>query len=70
MRIDVNKAVDAELALLPGLGPSLAQRIVDDRAAYGPFKSVDDLDRVRGIGKAIVERLRPYAVAQDSTSSK
>src|SRR5213078_1368595 len=62
MRVDINKADAAELALLPGLGPSLAQRIVDDRAALGLFKSIDDLDRVRGIGKAIVERLRPYAV--------
>lgn len=70
MRIDVNSASAAELALLPGLGPSLAQRIVDDRAAHGPFKSIDDLDRVRGIGKAIIERLRPYAVADDGIQPK
>lgn len=64
MRIDVNAASAAELSALPGLGPALAQRIVDDREARGPFKSVDDLDRVKGIGKAIVERLRPYAVVE------
>jgi competence protein ComEA len=70
MRINVNAASAAELSVLPGLGPALAQRIVDDRAARGPFKSVDDLDRVKGIGKAIVERLRPYAVAEQIPTTR
>lgn len=62
MRIEINSASAAELALLPGLGPQLAQRIVDDRAARGPFASIEELDRVPGIGRAIVERVKPYAV--------
>ena len=70
MRIDVNAAGAAELSLLPGLGPALAQRIVDDRQAKGSFQSVDDLDRVKGIGKIIVERIKPYAVAVTPTMSK
>lgn len=64
MRIDVNAASAAELAMLPGLGPSLAERIVAYRQAHGPFASLDDLMRVKGIGPAILERLRKFAVAQ------
>jgi competence protein ComEA len=57
--INVNAASAAELELLPGIGPALARRIVDDRAAHGPFRSVNDLDRVKGIGPRTIERLRP-----------
>ena len=64
MRININAASVAELSLLPGLGERLAQRIVDDREARGRFNSVDDLQRVPGMGTATVERLRPYADAQ------
>lgn len=64
MRIDVNRATAAELAVLPGVGPRLAERIVEDRERRGLFASLDDLQRVSGIGPATLERLRPYAVAQ------
>lgn len=47
---------------LPGVGPALAARIVAAREAIGRFHSVDDLDRVRGLGRAKVERLRPLVV--------
>lgn len=60
--VAINTATQAELERLPGIGPSLAAKIVADRAAKGPFRSVDDLDRVAGIGPATVERLRPMAV--------
>lgn len=69
MRIDLNSAAAAELSVLPGLGPMLAERIVDDRTQRGPFASVDDLDRVSGIGPAIVERLRSYAVVGSPNES-
>ncbi len=59
--IDLNTASTTELESLPGIGPVLAQRIVDDREANGPYTSVDDLLRVSGIGPAILEKLRPYA---------
>lgn len=59
--IDVNTASADELELLPRVGPALAKRIVEDREARGPFKSVDDLDRVPGIGKRTVERMKGFA---------
>lgn len=61
--VDLNAAGEAELALLPGIGPSLARRIAADRVQRGPFATVDDLRRVKGIGPATLERIRPFAVA-------
>lgn len=61
MRIDLNRATAAELAALPGLGAGFAERIIRDRAANGPFATIDDLRRVPGLGQATVDRLRPYA---------
>jgi competence ComEA-like helix-hairpin-helix protein len=57
--LDLNQASAAELTGLPGLGPILAARIVDTREREGAFPSVDDLRRVRGLGAARIERLRP-----------
>jgi competence protein ComEA len=57
--VDVNTATLAELDTLPGVGPVLAQRILDWRAANGRFTSVDELSEVSGIGDAVLARLRP-----------
>ena len=61
-RLDLNTATVADLDALPGIGPVLAQRIVDHRTAHGPFASVEQLDDVSGIGPAIyadlAERVR------------
>jgi competence protein ComEA len=55
--VDLNTAGVAELDALPGIGPVLAQRIVDHRTRQGPFGSVDELDDVPGIGPAIAAEL-------------
>jgi competence protein ComEA len=47
---------------LPGLGETLARRIITDRQQRGPFRDIDDLDRVDGIGLRTLERIRPYLV--------
>jgi competence protein ComEA len=57
--INVNRASQEELQRLPGIGPKLSQRIVDERDRR-PFASVDDLRRVPGIGPKTLARLRPY----------
>ena len=58
--INVNQASAAELSLLPGVGPSLAAAIVADRESRGVFRRPQDLDRVRGIGPAILARILPH----------
>ncbi|MEN0065062.1 MAG: ComEA family DNA-binding protein [Myxococcota bacterium] len=59
-RVNLAMADEATLATVPGIGERTAARIVTDRASNGGFSSIDDLDRVRGIGPATVERLRPF----------
>lgn len=58
--LDVNTASAEELVQLPGVGPSLAQRIVDYRLANGPFQTADDLQNVPGIGPSKFDRLAPF----------
>ena len=69
MRLDLNEAAPAQLNALPGVGPRLAERIVAERQARGPFASVDDVARVPGIGPATVEGIRPYVVAGNSAAA-
>jgi competence protein ComEA len=57
--VSLNTADAAALELLPGVGPVLAQRIVQWRTTNGPFRSVDELGEVSGIGDAIMSQLRP-----------
>ncbi len=58
--IDLNTATAAELEALPRVGPATAARIVAWREEHGPFRRVEDLLEVPGIGPATLERLRPY----------
>ena len=57
--VSLNTADLAALDTLPGVGPVLAQRIVDWRAEHGRFTSVDELGEVSGIGDKLLARLRP-----------
>ena len=61
--VNVNTADAEALDALPGIGPVLAERIVADRAAHGPFASLEDLERVPGIGPSLVARLAGLATA-------
>ena len=59
-QLDPNTAEWPELIQLPGIGPTLAQRIVESRRTDGPFLDHEDLLRVRGIGPRTLERIRPH----------
>lgn len=56
--VNINTASKEELDALPGVGPVKAQAIVDYRKANGPFKTIDDLKKVNGIGDATFEKLK------------
>lgn len=58
--VDLNAASVDELVAVPGIGPALAQRIVEFRTKNGAFTRVDDLLKVRGIGEKSLEKLRPH----------
>jgi len=58
--LDLNTATASQLETVPGIGPALAGRIVEYRKQHGPFKTYEELDRVSGIGKATLEKFRPY----------
>lgn len=55
---NVNTASAQELEALPGIGPKLAEEILRDRQANGPYKRVEDLERVSGISSGLVAKLR------------
>lgn len=56
--VNINTASAAELQTLSGIGPSMAQSIIDDRSKNGPFASVDDLMRVSGIGEKKLAKIK------------
>lgn len=62
--IDINHATAEELEALPGIGPKLARQIVEDRTANGPFRTREDLVRVKGIGQAKLERIKEMIVVR------
>ncbi|HEV8121440.1 MAG TPA: helix-hairpin-helix domain-containing protein [Candidatus Polarisedimenticolia bacterium] len=57
-KVNINSASADQLTALPGIGPSYAQRIVEYREKNGPFKRVEDILNVRGIGEKTFERIR------------
>jgi competence ComEA-like helix-hairpin-helix protein len=70
LRVNVNTADAAQLALLPRVGPSVAQRIVAFRKENGPFKAPEDLMLVQGIGEKTFQLLKPYVAVSGETTLK
>lgn len=60
-KINLNTADEKTLQQLPGIGRSLAKKIVDSR----PFSEVDDLQKIRGLGKSVLERITPHLVIEE-----
>ena len=70
--VDVNRATWVEWAQFEGIGETLAKRIVADREAHGPFVSVEDVQRVKGIGPRKLDDMRPYLTIEptEATASR
>ena len=68
--VNINAADASQLALLPRVGPSVAQKIIDYRKKNGPFKSADDLMLVQGIGEKTYQLIKPYVATSGETTLK
>ena len=60
--VDLNRASQEELERLPGVGPVMAERILSLRKSVGRFRGLEELQSIRGIGSATIERLRPLVI--------
>jgi len=68
--IDINQATAEEFQKLPGIGPALARRIVAFREKHGPFRRVEDLLAIRGIGHKKWKAIRAYLRVSDAPGTK
>ena len=63
--LDLNSASRLELSLVPGIGPVMARRIIENRDRLGDFPSLDSLQRVHGVGPRTIERVSTICVVTD-----
>ncbi len=63
-KVNINTASAAELEALPRIGPVMAQRIIDYRSQEGPFKTIDDIQNVKGIGEATFNALKDLIIVE------
>ena len=68
--ININTATAEELQLLPGVGEARAQAVIALRKQRDGFKSVDELTLVKGIGDAMLERMRPFVRTEGKTTAQ
>lgn len=66
VKLNLNTANVDELSTLPGIGPVIAQRIVDYRNEHGAFSALKDLDKVKGIGEARIAELQDYVYVEEN----
>ena len=64
--VDINKATVEGLTAIPGIGKVMAQRIVAWREEHGPFRRVEDLMKIKGIGEKSFDKIRPYVKVSKS----
>lgn len=68
--VNINTATVEELAKLPGIGKSIAQRIVNHREKSGKFRTVEELLVIRGISRKKLEQLRPLVTVEQAEEAK
>jgi competence protein ComEA len=65
--VNLNTATQAQIETLPGIGPKVAQRIIEYRQKNGPFKKIEDLMNVKGVGEKSFLKLKPYLTVTEKT---
>lgn len=68
-KIDINTASHQQLQLIPGIGESIAHRIIDYRTEHGGFQTVEELMNISGIGEKKFEQMKPYIKAVISNNT-
>ena len=68
--VNVNLATHEELQLLPGVGPARASAIIEYRKQHGPFKKLEELTAVSGIGDKALARMRPHCALSGKTTAR
>lgn len=63
-RVELNRAERSELLILPGVGPALADRIIQYRQTEGPFRQPEEIEKIRGIGKIKTAKLLPFLTVE------
>lgn len=66
--VNINQAASTELARLPRVGPKLADRIVAHRVQHGPFRRIEDLMEVKGVGEKFFTTLKSYLTVSGPTT--
>lgn len=67
--LDINKAAAQDFEALPGIGPKLAERIIETRERIGGFKTVDDLKKVKGIGDKKMDKIKDFIAYREADGS-
>jgi competence protein ComEA len=70
LALDLNNATAGDLDALPGIGPALAQRIIDYRQSHGPFKNIGDLEQVSGIGPKKLALIKPHVYIEEKGKNR
>ncbi len=68
--VNVNTATQSQLEAIKGVGPAKAKAIIDYREANGGFKSLSDLDKVKGFGKATIDKLKDELIVETVVPKK
>ncbi len=69
-RVNINTADLEKLQSLPGIGPSMAQKIIAYRVSFGPFHSIDDLIKIKGIGPKTFDKLKKAVTVNSKSDGK
>ncbi len=67
-KLNINTATEAQIALLPGIGPKLAAEVVSHRASNGGFKSIEEIKTINGIGDKKFEKIKDFITVEGDTT--